>query len=52
MNDALQCATEASWFVLRELTSLHERADFVQAELDAFAIEREVAPEITRRWRS
>ena len=50
--DALQCATEASWFVLRQLTSLgDERAIFVGEQLDAFARQREITPETTRRWR-
>jgi hypothetical protein len=51
-RDALQCATEASWFVLRRLTSLQdERGAFVQQELNRFAAQRGIPPEITRLWR-
>jgi hypothetical protein len=51
-RDALQCATEASWFVLRQLASLQdERGVFVQQELDRFAEQRGITPEITRLWR-
>jgi hypothetical protein len=52
-RDSLQCATEASWFVLRQLTSLgDDRADFVTGQLDAFAEQNGVTSEITWRWRS
>jgi hypothetical protein len=52
MRDALQCATEASWFALRQLTALNdERGRLVRAGLDDFSAGREIDPAIKRRWR-
>lgn len=52
VSDSLQCATEASWFVLRELTLRDDdRAAVVREQLAGFAAQREVTTEITRRWR-
>jgi hypothetical protein len=52
VRDSLQCATEASWFVLRELTSLDDhRGEIVSNLLDEFAANYEINPEITTRWR-
>jgi hypothetical protein len=50
--DSLQCATEASWFVLRQLTSLDdERGQLVRDQLDRFAAERDIGAEVASRWR-
>jgi hypothetical protein len=47
MRDSLQCATQASWYLLRQLTSLgDDRGDSVREQLDDFARERG----ITARW--
>jgi hypothetical protein len=47
MRDSLQCATQASWFLLRQLTSLGEgRGELVRERLDAFPRGRG----ITARW--
>ncbi len=52
-RDSLQCATEASWFVLRRLTSLDDldRAGFVIEMLDNFEATIEIDPSLARRWR-
>jgi hypothetical protein len=51
MRDALQCATEASWFLLRGLTSLNDpRASLVTDALREFARERQIDPTMTQRW--
>jgi hypothetical protein len=52
-RDSLQCATEASWFVLRQLTSLddRDRANLVDKMLDDFATSFEIDPALTGRWR-
>jgi hypothetical protein len=52
-RDSLQCATEASWFVLRQLTSLddRDRANRVIQMLDDFATFSEIDPVLTSRWR-
>jgi hypothetical protein len=52
MVDALQCATESSWYLLRVLTSLDdERGAFVDAQLREYAAQRELSAEVTQRWR-
>ncbi|MGO9157761.1 hypothetical protein [Mycobacterium sp.] len=52
MRDSLQCATEASWFALRELTSLgDERGLLVLEQLNNFADVRGISSEVTSRWR-
>jgi hypothetical protein len=51
MRDALQCATDASWFLLRRLTSLNDdRARLVTEELQAFARDRRIDSRMTQRW--
>ena len=51
MHDSLQCATEASWFVLRQLTSLDDhRGDLVRKELDSLRRADEIDSAITKRW--
>jgi hypothetical protein len=51
MNDALQCATEASWFLLRQLTSLrNEVGRSVGQQLELFADRREITPQFRARW--
>jgi len=50
-RDALQYATPAAWFTLRVLTSFDDqRSEDVRRELQAFAEERELSPELTREW--
>jgi len=50
--DSLQCATEASWFALRRLTSGDdERGLLVREQLNGFADLRGISPEVTSRWR-
>lgn len=50
--DSLQCATEASWFVLRQLTSLdNDRGHLVQRLLDQYAGNFDIGSKITSRWR-
>jgi hypothetical protein len=44
MNDALQCATEASWFLLRQLMSNQDVGHLVRQELDRFADRRGIVP--------
>jgi hypothetical protein len=47
MRDSLQCATEAPWFLLRQLTFGRDgRSDLVRARLDAIAEDGR----ITARW--
>ncbi|MFD5836197.1 hypothetical protein ACFWHV_21895 [Streptomyces collinus] len=51
VNDALQYATEASWFTLRVLTSIDdERGEEVRAQLREFAAQRQLDEEIMHRW--
>jgi hypothetical protein len=51
MRDALQCATEASWFLLRRLTSLNDdRGRSVNEWLRDFVRSREIEPRIWERW--
>jgi hypothetical protein len=51
MWDALQCATEASWFLLRRLTSLTDpRGSLVTEALRNFAGDRQIDPTMTQRW--
>jgi hypothetical protein len=53
MRDALQCATEASWFLLRRLTSLEDpfgAGDSVRKELGAFVSSRNIESRIWERW--
>jgi hypothetical protein len=51
MRDARQCATEASWFLLKRLTSLNDpRGSLVTEELRNFARDRQIDPTMTRRW--
>jgi hypothetical protein len=51
MRDALQCATEASWFLLRQLTSLGgRRGDLVSRQLRGFVGERDIESWIWERW--
>jgi hypothetical protein len=51
MRDALQCATEASWFLLRRLTSLNDdRGRSVSEWLRDFVRTREIEPRIWERW--
>ncbi|MFF4391142.1 hypothetical protein ACFY0G_30815 [Streptomyces sp. NPDC001552] len=50
-GDALQYATEASWFTLRVLTSIDdERGEQVRAQLREFAAQRQLGEQITHRW--
>jgi hypothetical protein len=51
-RDALQCATKASWFLLRQLTSLDdvERRRLVNDLLGKFATERGLGREFTNQW--
>jgi hypothetical protein len=50
-RDALQYATEASWFTLRVLTSIDdERGEEVRAQLREFAAQHQLGEEITHRW--
>lgn len=50
-RDALQYATEASWFTLRVLTSIDdERGEEVRAQLREFAAQRQLGEEIMHRW--
>ncbi|MEU7601108.1 hypothetical protein [Streptomyces sp. NPDC041003] len=50
-GDALQYATEASWFTLRVLTSIDdERGEEVRAQLREFAAQRQLGEEIMHRW--
>ena len=50
-HDSLQCATEASWFVLRQLTSLKDhRGNVVRNLLDEYARDHEIDLAITRLW--
>jgi hypothetical protein len=50
MRDALQCATEASWFLLRRLTSRENRyGDVVSKRLEGFARRRGIARTMTER---
>jgi hypothetical protein len=49
--DALQCATEASWFLLRQLTSLDgRRGDLVSKQLEEFARRRAIESRIWEHW--
>ncbi|MFC6987098.1 polyketide synthase dehydratase domain-containing protein, partial [Streptomyces cirratus] len=49
--DALQYATEASWFTLRVLTSIDdEHSEEVRAQLREFATQRQLGEEILHRW--
>jgi hypothetical protein len=49
--DSLQCATEASWFVLRQFTSREdERGEVVQKLLGEYAKRDDVDSAITRLW--
>ncbi len=51
MDDALQCATEASWFLLRRLTSLNDdRGRSVSEQLRDFVRRRDIAPRIWELW--
>jgi hypothetical protein len=51
MRDALQCATEASWFLLRRLTSLDDEVGaVVRRDLGAFVRERDIEPRIWEYW--
>ena len=51
MDDALQCATEASWFLLRRLTALNDdRGRSVNGQLREFAGERDIESRIRERW--
>jgi hypothetical protein len=50
MDDALQCATQASWFLLRQLTALNEWRDRVRHDLEVFADGRELNIQIRRSW--
>jgi hypothetical protein len=56
VTDALQCATDASWYLLRELMSdaylapyAFERSELVERRLNAFAEERGLNPAWYRR---
>lgn len=50
-RDALQYATEASWFTLRVLTSIDDqRGGEVRAQLREFAAQRQLGEEIMHRW--
>ncbi|MDA0182904.1 hypothetical protein OJ997_21510 [Solirubrobacter phytolaccae] len=50
-RDALQFATEAAWFTLRELTAPeHPRTEAIRGLLLQFAAEREIGVEVTARW--
>jgi hypothetical protein len=51
-RDALQCATKASWFLLRKLTSLDdvERRNLVNDLLREFAEKRGLGEEFTNQW--
>ncbi|MBB3753790.1 hypothetical protein FHT44_006312 [Mycolicibacterium sp. BK634] len=50
MEDALQCATEASWFLLNRLTSRSEYSAFITEELTEFADNRSVNQALRQRW--
>ncbi|MFM9499831.1 hypothetical protein ACKI1Q_40400 [Streptomyces galilaeus] len=51
VRDALEHATEASWFTLRVLTSIDdERGVKVRDELREFAAQRQLGTEIMHRW--
>lgn len=50
-DDALQCATDASWFLLRQLTALPgRRGALVSRQLERFAREREIEAQIWEHW--
>jgi hypothetical protein len=51
MRDALQCATEASWFLLKQLTSVDgRRGDLVSKRLEEFARDRDIESRIWEHW--
>jgi hypothetical protein len=51
VDDALQCATQASWFLLRQLMLLSESRDAVRRELEAFAgPPRNIRERFAERW--
>jgi len=50
MDDALQCATDASWFLLRQLTSLSESRGAVRRALEEFANAREISAGLRQSW--
>lgn len=50
MDDALQCATDASWFLLRQLTTLGEYRGTTMRTLTAFADARGINPALRQRW--
>lgn len=51
MDDALQCATDASWFLLRRLTSLNDdRGRSVSERLGDFVRRRDIDSGIWERW--
>jgi hypothetical protein len=50
MDDALQCATDASWFLLRQLTTFGEYRATITRTLAAFAEARSINPGLQQRW--
>jgi hypothetical protein len=50
MDDALQCATDASWFLLRQLMSLSESGESIRVRLGEFAEHRQINPGLRQRW--
>ncbi|BBX24806.1 hypothetical protein MTER_42170 [Mycolicibacter terrae] len=51
MRDGLQCATDAAWFLLREMTSLAgRRGALVSGQLEEFARDRAIASTIWEHW--
>jgi hypothetical protein len=50
MDDALQCATDASWFLLHQLTTLGEYRGTIVRTLTAFAEARGINPGLRQRW--
>jgi hypothetical protein len=50
MDDALQCATDASWFLLSRLTTLGEYRSTIVTALTEFADDRNVSQALRQRW--
>ncbi|MEB3023561.1 hypothetical protein [[Mycobacterium] crassicus] len=50
MDDALQCATDASWFLLNQLTTVGEYRGTIARTLTAFAEARGITSGLRQRW--
>lgn len=50
MEDALQCATDASWFLLYQLTTVGESRGLIIEALRGFAETRGLSRGLTARW--